>query len=284
MTMRSRSPVDRPGQPPQRERLQKVLAAVGVASRRDCEQLILDGRVSVNGRTVTRLPVFVQPGHDDIDVDGRRLPWPDGDGRPAVATGRRLYILLNKPRGVISTTDDPQGRPTVLDLLPKGYFRGRGRVYPVGRLDADSTGLILLTNDGALANRLTHPRYEIPKQYLVSVRGYVTAQDLRRLREGLFLARDRGSARKARMAQVSILKHEQDRQRGDRTQLAVTLRQGQNRQIRRMLERLGHKVRRLERIALGPLRLRGLARREWRHLTLAEVRDLLRATEATPHD
>jgi pseudouridine synthase len=187
--------------------------------------------------------------------------------------------MLNKPRGVISTTDDPEGRPTVLDLVPKKHFRG-GRVYPVGRLDAESTGLILLTNDGELANRLTHPRYQVAKQYVVSLRGHVTAEDLEKLRRGLYLARERRPARKATVAQVRILKHEQDRQRGDRTHLAVSLREGQNRELRRMLERLGHKVRRLERVALGPLRLKGLARRQCRSLTPAEVRGLLKATKA----
>lgn len=274
------------GTPATGERLQKVLAAAGVASRRDCEQMILEGRVKVNGQAVSRLPVFVTPGADHIEVDGTPVAVP-GSRHNASAVGTAagqaaeglVYILLNKPRGVISTTDDPEGRPTVLDLLPHKQFRGR-RIYPVGRLDADSTGLILLTNDGDLANRLTHPRYEVAKQYVVSLRGHVTPQDVEKLRAGLFLARERRGARRARMAEVRILKHEQDRQRGDRTQLAVTLREGQNREIRRMLERLGHKVRRLERVGLGSLRLKGLARRQWRHLTPLEVRELWKATQA----
>jgi len=257
------------------DRLHKVLARCGVASRRDCEQLIKEGRVQVNGQVVRGVPAWVDPAHDRVSVDGEVVRAPREARGPSRAPPL-TYVLVNKPKRVISTTSDPEGRTHVLDLLPSELTRSL-RLFPVGRLDADSTGLMLLTNDGELANRLTHPRYEAAKQYCVSVRGRLSDDDLERLQEGLHLA-DRtsvpdegGRSRRARMTTVQRLGTHQDRTRGDQTQLVVTLHEGRNRQIRRMLARLGHKVRRLERIAIGPLRLKGLAAGEWRRLRPPEI-------------
>ncbi|MEX0654556.1 MAG: pseudouridine synthase [Phycisphaeraceae bacterium] len=266
-------------------RLQKAMAEAGVASRRDCEALVEAGRVRVNGQPVRALPAWVDPAHDRIDVDGQELPRPRKAGR---RTARHAYVMLHKPRHVISTTDDPEQRDTVLDLVK---LPGRARLFPVGRLDADSTGLILLTDDGELANRLTHPRYGVTKQYRVSVRGKLDQTDLARLRKGLVLApadaSKPGSAARAKRAsveKVSILGYERDRTRGDRTTLGITLREGQNREIRRLLARLGYKVRRLKRLAIGPLQLKGLAAGQWRTLDAAEVQALYREAGLSTKD
>ena len=255
------------------ERLHKVLAAAGVASRRDCEKLIADGRVRVNGEPVRASPAWADTCRDRIEVDGQ-LIRPERK-RPF---GRNLvYIALNKPRHVISTTRDPQGRTSVMDLVK---VPGTKRIFPVGRLDADSTGLILMTNDGELANHLTHPRYGVPKQYEVAIRGRLTGDDMTRLKKGLYLTQQpRGGktarATKGTMETVRLIGRRRDERRGDRTVVSVTLREGQNREIRRMLAQLGYNVRRLQRVAIGPLRLRGLAIGQWRHLTAAERRALV---------
>ena len=261
-------------------RLQKVLAEAAVASRRACEALIAEGRVTVNGKRVTTLPAWVDPQRDRIEVDGRRITPPAAGHRRRTASARKVYIMLHKPRRVVSTSRDPQGRTTVLDLvdLPP---RIAGRLFAVGRLDADSTGLILLTNDGELANRLMHPRYGVPRQYRVSVRGRLDDEDVKKLRRGLYLGRPGGAARRAAMASVRVLSHQRDRTRGDRTTIMVTLREGRNREIRRLLARLGHKVRRLERVAIGPLKLKALAPGQWRMLSAAEVKRL-RACAVVP--
>lgn len=274
-------------------RLQKVLADAGVGSRRDCEAMIAERRVRVNGKFVTALPAWVDPAVDTIDVDGRELPRPRRTG-PASDRGKfqqRVYVLLNKPRHVVSTTRDPDGRTSVLDLIDISQTVAN-RLFPVGRLDADSTGLILLTNDGELANRLTHPRYGVSKQYRVSVKGIVAERDIEKLKAGLYLAHREGSqgekpgakrpprVKTASVEAVRVLGRDTDISRGDRTRLVVTLREGQNREIRRLFAKLGFKVARLERIAIGPLRNKGLARGEWRLLTPAEVSQLHRATEA----
>ncbi len=275
-------------------RLHKVLAEAGVASRRQCESMIEQGRVSVNGSPVTTLPAWVDPRGDRVEVDGQQVMGIGPSRRPranaAEVGGRRVWVALNKPRRVISTSHDPQGRRTVTDLvdLPKALAK---RVYPVGRLDADSGGLILLTNDGEAANRLTHPRYGVAKRYRVSVRGRLAPEDLERLKRGLYLADRAGarggargavragneSAKRARMAQVRMIGFHRDRARGDQTQLMVTLHEGQNREIRRMLARLGHKVRRLERVAMGPITVKGLAAGQWRLLRGPEVQALRHA-------
>ena len=257
-------------------RLQKAMAQAGVASRRDCEAIIEAGRVRVNGDVVNTLPAWVDPAADVVEVDGQRIG--QGSAGPRGKRPRHTYLMVHKPRGVISTNEDPEGRTRVIDLV---HANLQARLFPVGRLDADSTGLILLTDDGELANRLTHPRYEVTKQYQVSVRGRLEDADLDRLRKGLFLA-DRTSstphaAKRAKVEQVRIVSHELDRTRGDRTTLAITLREGQNREIRRLLARLGIKVRRLKRIAIGPLKLKGVAVGQWRKLTPVEVGMLRKA-------
>lgn len=284
-------------------RLQKAMASAGVASRRDCEQIIQQGRVTVNGKLVADLPAWIDPEQDAVEVDGtlinpqsayarqKRKAHTDTnadshvmltEGQPTTDSpqlpwSQRTYIMLNKPRRVISTTDDPEGRTHVLDLVNANF---QARLFPVGRLDADSSGLILLTDDGELANRLTHPRYNVTKQYRVSIRGKVKDKDLEQLREGLYLAAKHGDtpAKRASMDDIKILSREKDRKRGDRTTLLVTLSEGQNREIRRMLARLGYKVRRLKRVAIGPLVLKGLASGEWRTLRKSEVKQLYKAS------
>ncbi len=231
------------------ERLQKVLARAGVASRRRAEELIRAGRVTVNGRVVTELGARVDPERDVVRVDGR-----------PVRREPPTYILLHKPVGVVSTTRDPQGRRTVLDLLPDLGVR----LYPVGRLDYDSSGLLLLTNDGELAHRLTHPRFGVEKVYRVRVQGHPSEDDLERLRRGVRLAE--GPTAPAR---VRVLRRD-----ADGTWLEVALREGRNRQVRRMLAALGYGVRALVRVREGPLALRGLQPGQWRHLSDQEVRRL----------
>ncbi len=239
-----------------RERLQKLLAAAGVASRRECEQIVLDGRVQVNGRVVLSLPAFADPERDRIVVDGQPL-----------RSERKVYYLLHKPRGVHCTNRDPDGRPRAVDLMA-GV---KERLFPVGRLDADSTGLLLMTNDGELAEHLAHPRYGVPKTYRAHVNGMVTDEDLARLRKGIWL-----SDGKARIASARII------HRGrERSVLEVTLTEGRNREVRRVLAHLGHNVRKLIRIRIGPLSLRGLAPGEYRPLSKAEVAALHRPQQ--PH-
>jgi 23S rRNA pseudouridine2605 synthase len=230
-------------------RLAKHLAHAGVASRRAAEALIAEGRVSVDGRTVTD-PARGVSGDEAIAVDGRAVQ----------AMPERVVIAVHKPAGVVSTARDPQGRPTVVELVPA---RG-ARLYPVGRLDADSTGLILLTNDGALANELTHPRYEVSKVYRARVAGPpVGERALKALREGVEL--DDGRTAPARVRRLGP--HE----------LELTLREGRKRQVRRMCEAVGHRVLELRRVAFGPLRLGDLPAGGHRHLSRAEVEHLHRA-------
>jgi len=259
------------------QRLHRYMAAQGVASRRACEVLIQEGRVRVNGRVVTTLPVWIDPESDHIELDGKRV----APLRPTREGQAHCYVLLNKPRHVICTAKDPEGRRHVTELVELGR-----RLYPVGRLDAESTGLILLTDDGALAHRLTHPSYEISKVYHVTVRGRVSDEDIQRLKQGLFLTRrgtpgSRTSTRRASVAQLNLISRIRHRGRDPRTRLAVTLREGQNRQIRRLVARLGHKVLRLERVSLGPLRVRGLAVGQWRQLHGHETAALRRAVGIT---
>ncbi|MEO1236608.1 MAG: pseudouridine synthase [Planctomycetota bacterium] len=266
-------------------RLQKVMAQAGIASRRDCEAMIEAGRVTVNGDRVTRLPAWVDPFQDRVEVDGEPLVKPKKSTRK-FATAGKLYVMVHKPRGVLSTNDDPEGRQRLIDLIDPAVVPRGVRLFPVGRLDADSTGLILMTNDGELTHRLTHPSFGVTKRYLVSVRGRLVDDDLAKLRRGLFLPSkkhaDRDTApKRASMQSVAILRHETDRTRGDRTTLAVTLTEGQNREIRRLLARVGFKVRKLKRTALGPVRLKGLTPGNWRMLTHQEVGALRRAARLT---
>ena len=233
------------------QRLQKILAQAGVASRRAAEKLIGEGRVSVNGVTVREMGTKADPGHDDIKVDGRRLR----------ARQRARYILLNKPAGYVSTRVDPQRRPTVIDLL-----RGvREYVYPVGRLDYDTEGLLLLTNDGDLAAHLTHPRHGVERTYEARVAGIPDAAALDRLRNGIPL-----DGRRTLPADVSLL----NPGRSGNGTLRLTIREGRNRQVRRMCDAVGHPVRALRRIRIGPLQDRRLKPGEWRELSDVEVKAL----------
>jgi len=267
------------------ERLQKVLADAGIASRRDCELAIKAGRIRVNGSTVRELPCWVRPGRDLVELDGVVV---DTARRGHVDRSAYVYIAANKPRGVISTARDPEGRPHVVGLAQGLVPRGQ-RVYPVGRLDGDSTGLVLLTNDGELAHRLAHPRFGIAKRYRVTVQGRLDAEAIARLRRGFFLADSdsiarskgargpAGAGRRAAIDEIKVLKTFRDRATGDVSLLDVTLREGQNREIRRLMSRVGLKVRRLERVAIGPLQLRSLKPGAARRLSRAEVDALKRA-------
>jgi 23S rRNA pseudouridine2605 synthase len=230
------------------ERLQKILAQAGLGSRRACEELIAAGRVRVNG-SVAELGARADPESDRIEVDGAPVGV-----RPGL-----VHYLLNKPDGVVTTASDPQGRPTVVDLVPS-----EPRVFPVGRLDADTEGLLLLTNDGELAHRLTHPSFGVDKEYLAEVEGSPSRGAVRRLREGVALE-DGPTA----PAKVSLV--------GDHL-LRITIHEGRNRQVRRMCAAVGHPVRRLVRVRVGPISDRRLAPGEWRPLTQSEVRGLERAT------
>jgi len=236
-------------------RIQKLLAAAGLASRRDVEEMVRQGRISVNGQIVTSLPVFVGPA-DEIRVDGMLVRK-----RPE----QKVYILLNKPRGVVCTQRDEPGfdRPKAADLVGDVG----ARLYCVGRLDEDSTGLIILTNDGELTHRLTHPRYGVVKTYIAHVAGRLGPEDIRALRRGIFL-----DGRRTRGAQVRLL-----RRGGEISLLQLRISEGRNRQVRRMLARLGHNVRRLHRAAIGPIDDRGLKIGRFRYLSPREVAALRKA-------
>ena len=241
-------------------RLQKVLAEAGVASRRACEELIESGQVTVNGDVVDALPAWVDPEQDRIVAEGRVL------GR----TRRNVYVMLFKPRGTVCTNHDPEGRRRAIDLVA---HPGKPRLYPVGRLDVDSSGLVLLTNDGELSNRLTHPRYGVHKGYEVTVGGRLDENDVERLQSGIFLAdRSRRSASRTSRSRLRIIKRDRDR-----TRLYMELREGRNRQIRRMLAHEGFPVKKLRRVRMGPLQLRGLAPGSWRELSAGELSSLRRA-------
>ena len=241
---------------PKGERLQKVLARAGMGSRRSCERLIVEGRVIVDGERAT-IGEKVDPDHARVEVDGVPI---------GVAEGL-VYYLLNKPGDVVSTAADPQGRQTVVDLVPD-----EPRVYPVGRLDRDTEGLIILTNDGDLANRLTHPRFEVPKEYLVHVSGRPSREALRVLREGVDL--EDGITAPARVSVVTGA----DRGRSAGVALRLVIHEGRNRQVRRMCEAVGHPVLRLVRTRIGPLVDHSLRPGDVRPLTTSEVRSLERAS------
>lgn len=248
-------------------RLQKVLAELGIGSRRHCEELIESGAVRVNGEVVASLPAWVDPLSDRIEVEGRPVRR---------ATAKPIVVMLHKPRGTVCTSSDPEGRTCAIDLV---RLPGSPRLYSVGRLDMDSSGLLLLTNDGELANLLTHPRFEVHKVYEVLVDGRLEEEDVRRLEEGVFLPERRRSGegpggRRAAGSRLHLLKRDRDR-----TLLRMELTEGRNRQVRRMLLKVGHGVRRLKRVALGPLELKGLAIGEWRVLRSAEVKALREAGE-----
>jgi 23S rRNA pseudouridine2605 synthase len=230
------------------ERLQKILAQAGIASRRKCEELIVAGKVTLNGEVVTELGTKADPTVDEIIVNGR-----------SIAAEKKVYIMFNKPKGVITSASDPEGRKIVGDYL-KGV---RERVYPVGRLDYDSEGLLILTNDGELANRLTHPRHHVPKTYHVTVEGVPHGTALEKFRQGIQL--EDGMTQPAEADYYDI-----DTEKKQAT-IRVTIHEGRNRQIRRMFEALSHKVVRLKRISFGELLVGNLKRGLYRHLTKEEI-------------
>ena len=234
------------------QRLQKILSQAGVASRRAAEKLIAEGRVTLNGKTVLEMGTKADADADDIRVDGRRLRAPE----------RKRYILLNKPAGVVSTRSDPQRRRTVIDLL----VGVREYVYPVGRLDYETEGLLLLTNDGDLAARLTHPRHGVERSYEAHVVGMPDDEALRQLREGISL-----DGRRTLPAEAMLLNDRRGQRQGV---VQITIREGRNRQVRRMLEAVGHPVRELARTRIGPLTDRRLRAGTWRDLTPEEVTKL----------
>ena len=230
-------------------RLQKYMAECGVASRRRAEEMILEGKVTVNGVLIDQMGVQVQEG-DEVRVEGR-LIRPEGEKR---------YVMYHKPAGEVTTVSDPEGRAAVLD-----HFRDYPvRLYPVGRLDYDSEGLLLLTNDGALTERMLHPSHLVEKTYLARVTGQVSPEALCRLRGGVMLDDHKTAPAKARIVKEETFA----------TVVLVTIHEGRNRQVRRMFEELGHKVLQLRRVRFGPLELGDLPRGKWRELTTEEVRRL----------
>ena len=237
---------------PNKQRLQKVLAAAGIASRRNCEELITDGVVRVNRKVVDTLPAFVDPETDIITVNGKRIH-----------AAEKVYYLLNKPKGVICTSSDPYGRKTAIDLIDC-----QERIFCVGRLDADTTGAIILTNDSELANRLTHPRYELPKTYEVRIRGFVGGPALEKLKKGTWLAEG-----KTGRAAVKVLKRSRDE-----TLIQIIIRQGLNRQVRRSIASVGFKVRALKRTKIGNISIKGLPLKGSKKLTKSQVDYLKKAT------
>ena len=233
------------------QRLQKVLAAAGVDSRRKCEELILEGVVRVNRKIVDKLPAFVDPDKDIITVNGRKI-----------LAAQKVYFLLNKPKGVLCTNRDPRGRKKAIDLVHTGE-----RIFCVGRLDADTTGLIILTNDSELSNRLTHPRYGIAKTYVVRIKGEIKPEQIEKLKKGIWLAEG-----KTGRASVKILKR-----RHTESLVEITIRQGLNRQVRRMLAKIGLPVKSLTRTKVGRLAIRGIGVGKSRPLTNPEVAYLKKA-------
>ena len=261
------------------------MADAGVGARRDCEDMIAAGRVHVNGKLVTTLPCFVDPARDVVQLDGDVLQLPETQRTAANSAARaHTYVLVNKPKGVITTTRDPEGRRNVLDLLPP-TLRRHERLFPVGRLDGDSTGLLLITNDGDLAYQLTHPKFGVTKEYRVMCAGLASDEQLQALKRGMYLVTPASdgtrNTKKASMESVRIVRRFVDRNRGDRTLLSVTLREGQNREIRRMLARVGLKVRELERVAIGPLRAGDLKPGQTKLLGMKDVERLKAATLGT---
>jgi pseudouridine synthase len=248
---------NQPGKEPG-ERLARFLAHAGIASRRHAEELIATGRVTVNGAVVSTQGSRVDPAHDRVSVDGK----------PVQARQQLAYVLLHKPMGYVSAVSDPQGRPTVLDLLPPALHQLR--VYPVGRLDRDTSGLLLLTNDGDFALRLTHPRYQREKYYEALVQGQVDVRALAALRRGVSISEDDGQHFTTSPAQVRQVRRE-----GPDTWLALTIHEGHKRQVRRMLAAVGCSVLRLVRVRVGSLTLSGVASGAWRYLTEKEVARLL---------
>lgn len=234
-------------------RLQKILASAGIDSRRNCEDIILSGAVCVNKKVVDELPAFADPDEDLITVNGKKI-----------RSEKKVYYLLNKPKGVICTNKDPQGRKKAIDLIPS-----KERIFCVGRLDYDTTGAIILTNDSILANQLTHPKYEINKTYIATVKGKIEGQAIETLKQGIWLAEG-----KTRQSSIKVLN------RGhNQSGIEIVIRQGKKRQIRRMLAKVGCKVKTLKRTKIGNIDLKGLGTGKFRPLTKSEVNYLKKATK-----
>ena len=234
-------------------RLQKYLAEAGVSSRRNCEELILEGVIRVNRKVVDQLPAFIEPGVDVVTANGKRVVPAD-----------KVYFLLNKPKGVICTNSDPQGRRKAIDLVVTDK-----RIFCVGRLDVDTTGAIILTNDSELSNRLTHPKYELKKTYLVRVKGKISGESVETLKKGMWLAEGRTNK-----AIITVLK------RGNlESSIEMIIQQGKKRQIRRMVAKVGHNARGLKRTKIGAIELKGLGVGKYRKLTAKEIAYLKRVTK-----
>ncbi len=234
-------------------RLNKYLAMCGVASRRKADELIQQGRVAVNDQVITQLGVKINPQKDKVTVDGK-LVKPEE---------KLVYIVLNKPKDCITTVSDEKGRTTVLDLV-----KVKQRVFPVGRLDRNTTGVLLLTNDGELAYRLMHPKYKVEKAYKVAIDKPIKPEDLEKLRRGIML-----DGRMTEACDVYILPN------SDNKEIGITIHEGRYRQIRRMFERLGYKVRKLHRVSFGGITVSGMERGEWRYLTEKEIKKLKRLVD-----
>ena len=234
-------------------RLERIMAAEGVASRRRCEELILEGVVTVNNIMVNELPAFADPDVDVIKVNGQKIKKES-----------KVYFLLNKPKGYICTNHDPQGRKKVVDIIPV-----KQRIFCVGRLDADTTGAIILTNDNDLANRLTHPRYELPKTYEILVKGAIESDTLEKLKQGVWL-----SEGKTERSSIKLLKKGHNE-----SLIEMTIRQGKNRQVRRMLARVGLKVKRLKRSQIGVITLKGIGVGNFKPLSTRQIAYLRQATK-----
>ena len=251
-----------------KERIQKVLANAGVASRRAIEEMVQQGRVSVNGRVMVDLPIMIDPAKDKVTVDDEPIKIRPEHGGRAQAP---VYIIMNKPKGVY-TTNVAQGEQTrVIDLLPPGFQQ---RVYPVGRLDSDSQGLLILTNDGELTNKLTHPKFGVGKTYRAVIDGYVQGEAIDELKRGVWLADPHKGGFKTGRAHIVVV-----RRSHQRTTLDITMGESRNRQIRRMLAKVGHKVRDVTRIKFGPLEIGTLKPGQSRLLSPRELRSLRHATE-----
>lgn len=232
------------------ERIQKVIARAGIASRREAEKLISEGRVTLNGKVVEELGTKVDTDKDYIKVDGKLITRPEP----------KAYLILYKPRGYVTTTSDPEGRPTIMELLE----RVKGRVFPVGRLDYDTEGLILCTNDGDLTHRLQHPSHEVPKTYFAKVEGVPTPEEITKLRKGIKLEDGMTAPAKVKL----VRKVEAN------SWLEITIHEGRNRQVKRMVEAIGHPIIKLKREGLAFLTLGDLKPGEFRHLTAEEIKKL----------
>ncbi len=231
------------------QRIQKILAMMGITSRRKAEELIIAGRVTVNGKTAT-IGMKADPAKDHIKLDGKLL----------TTLEPKVYLIFNKPKGVITSLSDPEGRPVIMDFLREVKFR----VFPVGRLDYDTEGLILLTNDGELANSIMHPSRKIPKVYLAKIDGFIEDKEITRLTKGIML--DDGMTAPAKVRRVRNLDHN--------SWIEITIYEGRKRQVRRMLEAIGHPVRKLKRIAINGIHLGDLRTGDFRYLSKEEIEHL----------